>query len=125
MTSDIPLDGWPENESPAVHNFRAYVRKRTESQKQEPSESFRKQLVAEGSDYEVKEGTAMQVVDSEVKRFLVLHQNMEKYRVLFKELCDDSQITPDEREVLSTRKKTLHLPDNLAKQVEMQFRFKE
>jgi len=125
LTVDIPLDGWPENESPAVHSFRAYVRKRIETQKQEPSEAFRKQLSAEGADYEVKEGRAMQVVDSEAKRFLVLKQNLDKYRELFSELAGDGVISADEREVLMTRKKTLHLPDGLVKQVEAQFRFKE
>jgi len=40
-------------------------------------------------------------------------------------LAGDGVISADEREVLMTRKKTLHLPDGLVKQVEAQFRFKE
>jgi hypothetical protein len=121
----IPLEGWPEGEADIVHDYRVYVRTRLSAQKEEPSDAFKQKLVASAVDYEVKQGTALQVVDSEVKRFLVLRQNMEKYKEDFHDAAADGAISADERAMLQKRQKILHLSDGQAKEVEAAFRVRE
>jgi hypothetical protein len=124
VTVNIPLEGWPENEPEAAHDFRAYVRMRVAGQKEEPTEAFEKTLLARAAGYGVKEGTALQVVDSEVKRFLLLRQNLNEYRELFQEAAADGVVTAEERAVLQKSQKTLHLSQSQLKEVEAQFNFK-
>ena len=124
VTVNIPLAGWPENEPEAVHDFRAYVRMRVAGQKEEPNEALEKTLLARAAGYGVKEGTALQVVDSEVKRFLLLRQNLNEYRELFQEAAADGVVTAEERAVLQKSQKTLHLSQSQLKEVEAQFNFK-
>lgn len=121
ITVSIPLEGWPPGEAEAVHDFRVYVRLRLGAQKGDVSEAFKQKLVASAPDYGVKEGIAMQVVDSEAKRLLVLQQNMDKYREDFKDVASDGMVSPDERAMLLKRQKTLHLSDDQVKEVEAQF----
>ena len=121
ITVSIPLEGWPPGEAEAVHDFRVYVRLRLGAQKGDVSEAFKQKLVASAPDYGVKEGIAMQVVDAEAKRLLVLQQNMDKYREDFKDVASDGVVSPDERTMLLKRQKTLHLSDDQVKEVEIQF----
>jgi len=125
VTSPIPLDGWPEGESDVVHEYRMYVRTRVGAQKDEPSEAFRQKLVASAEDYGVKQGVALQVVDSEVKRFLVLRQGVEKYKEDFADAAADGIITPDERAMLRKRQQILRLTDAQVKEVEAPFQVRE
>jgi tetratricopeptide (TPR) repeat protein len=125
ITLTIPLEGWPEGEADAVHEYRVYVRTRVGAQKGDPGEAFKQKLVANASDYGVKQGVALQVVDSEVKRLVVLRQNMEKYLEDYKDAAADGQITAEEREMLQMRQKILHLSDAQVKEVEAQFPARE
>jgi tetratricopeptide (TPR) repeat protein len=121
VTVNIPLEGWPAGEAEAVHDFRVYVRTRVTAQKEEPGDAFRQKLTASAADYAVKEGVAMQVVDSEVKRILVLKQNSAKYEEDFRDAAADGVISSDERAMLSKRQKILALPDAQVKEVEARF----
>ncbi len=121
ITVNIPLEGWPENEKESLHDFRAYVRTRMGAQKADLSEAFKQQLVASGADYGVPEANALQVVDSESRRLLVLKQNMQKYGEDFKDVAADGTVSADEREVLRKRQKTLHLSDAQVGEVESHF----
>ncbi len=123
--STIPLEGWPEAEAEATHDYRVYVRTRVAAQKQDPDDAFRQKLVASAADYGVKEGIALQVVDSEVGRFLILRQNVQKYLEDFKDAASDGLIAADEREMLKKRQKVLHLSDSQAREVEAQFQVRE
>jgi len=125
ITLSIPLQGWPESEADVVHDFRVYVRTRVGAQKGDPGEAFKQKLVGSASDYGVKQGVALQVVDSEVKRFLVLRQNAEKYQDDFKDAAADGTITPEERSMLRRRQQILHLSDAQAKEVEARFQVQE
>jgi tetratricopeptide (TPR) repeat protein len=125
LTATIPLEGWPEGESDVVHDFRLYVRNKVAAQKEDPNEAFRQKLVSSAADYGVKEGVALQVVDSEVGRFLVLKQNVSKYLDDFKDAAADGVITAEERIMLKKRQKILHLSDAQVKEVERQFQIKE
>jgi len=121
VTVNIPLDGWPEGESEGVHDFRVLVRTRVSAQKEEPSDAFRQKQVASAADYAVKEGVAMQVVDSEIKRILVLKQNTAKYEEDFRDAAADGSVSSDERAMLSKRQKILTLPDAQVNEVEAKF----
>lgn len=118
---NIPLEGWPENEKDAVHDFRAYVRTRMGAQKEEPGEAFKQKLMASAADYGIHEAIALQVVDSEAWRLLALKQNMQKYGEDFKDVAADGAVSADEREVLRKRQKTLHLSDAQVGEVESRF----
>ena len=121
ITVNIPLEGWPENEKEAVHDFRAYVRTRMGAQTADLGEPFKQKLVASGADYGIPEATALQVVDSEASRLLVLKQNMQKYGEDFKDVAADGAVSAEEREVLRKRQKTLHLSDAQVSEVESHF----
>jgi tetratricopeptide (TPR) repeat protein len=125
LTVDIPLEGWPTGEAEVVHTYRQYVRTKVEAQTTEPNQPFKEKLIAAAADYEVKEGIALRVVDSEVMRFLIVRRNMEKYKDDFKDAAADGTVTADERAALRGRQKVLHLSDTQVKQVESQFRVKE
>jgi tetratricopeptide (TPR) repeat protein len=121
ITVNVPLEGWPENEKESVHDFRAYVRTRLGAQKAELGEAFEQKLVTSGADYGVPEAIALQVVDSEARRLLLLKQNMQKYGEDFKDVAVDGTVSADEREVLRKRQKTLHLSDAQVSEVESHF----
>lgn len=121
ITVNIPLEGWPENEKESVHDFRAYIRTRMEAQKADLGEAFKLKLAASGADYGVPEAPALQVVDSEARRLVVLKQNMQKYGEDFKDVAADGTVSADEREVLRKRQKTLHLSDTQVSEVESHF----
>lgn len=125
LTVNIPLEGWPEGETEVVHDYRVYVRTRVGAQRGEPSEALKQKLVGSAVDYGVKEGVALQVVDSEVKRFLVLRQNVEKYLDDFKDAASDGGISAEEREMLGKRQKILHLSDAQVKEVEARIQVRE
>ncbi len=116
-TVNIPLEGWPEGEPDFVHTYRAYVRGRVDARK-EVSDALKSSLISDASDYEVKPGVAARIVDSEFDRFRVLRENQQKYIDLYKELAADGRISPDEREVLKKRQRTLHLADDWVKEAE-------
>ncbi len=121
----IPLEGWPDGESDLVHNFRVYVRARLENRGEGADEEFQAQLIAEGKEFEVKEGIAMGVVQSEVDRCLVFRQNQQKYREFLRELASDGVVSADERNILRIRQKTLHLSGDMTGRVEAEFGFTE
>jgi hypothetical protein len=91
----------------------------------EPSEEFQRKLAARGAESGVTPAVARQVVDSEVKRFLLLRQNQQKYQELFEELAEDGSISTYERATLRNEQRSLRLPDDLVREVEMQFQFTE
>ena len=124
-TSTIPLEGWPEGEADVVHDYRVYVRNKIAAQKEGPNEPLKQKLLATAADYGAKEGVALQVVDSETGRLLVLRQNLQKYLEDFKDAAADGAITAEERTMLKKRQKTLHLSDAQVKEVESQVQFKE
>jgi hypothetical protein len=68
---------------------------------------------------------AGQVVNSEVKRLLLLRQGQQKYQELFEELVEDSVISEQERVALQNARQSLQLPDDLVREVEVQFQFTE
>lgn len=116
-TASIPLEGWPEGEPDFMHTYRAYVRGRVEARK-EVSDALKNSLISDASDYEVKPGVAARIVDSEFDRLRVLRENGQKYSELYKELAADGRISPDEREILKRRQRTLHLSDEWVKEAE-------
>jgi hypothetical protein len=118
VNGDIPLEGWPENEKDAVHDFRLYVRTRLEARNEEPDEAFRQKLISISTDYGVPEVSAREVIHSEVRRLRVLIQHMEKYAEDYKDIAADGAITPSEREMLRKRQTTLHLSDAQVRAVE-------
>jgi hypothetical protein len=124
ITDNLPLEGWPEGEKESVHDFRAYVRTRLAAQKADPSEELRQKLLTSAADYGVAADAALQVVDSEGERLLVLKQNVEKYAEDFQDVSADGTISAEEREVLRKRQKTLHLSDAQVKEVEARFPMK-
>ncbi len=119
--ADAALDGFPENESEPVRDYRLYVRTRLEARLAEPDASFRKTLISAAADYRVAEDTAAQVIESETRRLRVLVQNIEKYADDYKAVTADGAITASEREMLKKRQKTLSLPDAQAQAVEARF----
>ncbi len=122
----FPIDGWPEGESPKTHNFRAYVRQRMSARGLDKlDDDFQKQLAADGSDYDIEPGAAGQVVQSETVRLQILKMNIGKYEDLVRDLAADGVISEDERMVLDTRRKTLHLSEADAHRAESQFQFRE
>jgi len=124
-TASIPLEGWPAGESDVVHDYRLYIRSKVAAQKDEPNETLKQKLISSASDYGVKEGIALQVVNSEVGRFLVLKQNEQKYQDDFKDAASDGVITAEERVMLKRRQQILHLTDAQVKDIESPFRCKE
>jgi hypothetical protein len=119
--ADVPLEGWPENENEAVHDFRLYVRTRLEARNEEPDEVLLQKLISNAGDYGVPEPTAAGVIDSETRRLRVLLGNMEKYQEDFKDVVADGAVSPTEREMLRKRQKTLHLSDAQVRTVEARF----
>jgi methionyl-tRNA synthetase len=81
--------------------------------------------MAEGADSGLTPAVAREVMDSEVKRFLLLRQSQQKYRELFEELAEDGSISTRERAVLRDEQRNLRLPDDLVREVEAQFQFTE
>ena len=124
VTSTIPLSGWPD-EPETTHNFRQYVRVRLSAQKDSLTDSFVQGLKADANDYQVPPAVALQVIESEKNRLLVVKQNQDKYRQLFEDLAKDGIISKTEREILQNRQETLHLSDAQIKDVEAQFHFQE
>jgi hypothetical protein len=120
-SAEIPLEGWPENEQAAVHDFRVYVRTRLEARIEAPDESFRQKLISTAADYGVGESPAAGVVDSETQRLRVLIRNMEKYQEDFRDVAADGAVSAAEREMLRKRQKTLHLSDAQVRAVEARF----
>ncbi len=120
-----PGEGGPEGESRAVQDFRMFARHRIMTERWEPSEEFQRKLVARGAESGVRPAVARQVVDSEVKRFLLLRQNQQKYQQLFEELAEDGSISTYERATLRNEQRSLRLPDDLVREVETQFQFTE
>jgi tetratricopeptide (TPR) repeat protein len=125
LLSPIPLEGWPQGEADVVHDYRVYVRTRVGAQTEEPNEAFKQKLLASAADYGVKQGVALQVLESEVKRFLVLRQGVEKYSEDFRDAAADGIITADERAMLRKRQQILRLSDAQVKQTEAQFQVRE
>jgi tetratricopeptide (TPR) repeat protein len=121
----IPGEGAPAGESRAVRDFRMFARQRITAERWEPSEEFQQRLAARGAESGLTLEMARQVVDSEVKRFLLLRQSQQKYQELFEELVADGSISTSERTTLRNAQRVLHLPDDLAKEVETQFQFTE
>jgi hypothetical protein len=120
-----PGEGAPAGESRAVRDFRIFARQRIMAERWEPSEEFQRKLAARGAESGVAPAVARQVVDSEVKRFLLLRQNQQKYQELFEELVEDGSISTSERATLRNAQRSLHLPDDLVREVETQFQFTE
>jgi hypothetical protein len=122
----FPIDGWAEGEQKEVHNFRAYVRQRITARGLDKlTDDFARQLAADGSDYGVEPGLAAKVVESETARLQVVKLNISKYGDLIRDLASDGVISKDERAILETRRKTLHLSTAEARQAESQFQFRE
>jgi tetratricopeptide (TPR) repeat protein len=120
-----PGEGAPEGESRPIQDFRMFARQRIMAERWEPSEEFQRKVAARGAESDVTPTVARQVVDSEVKRFLLLRQNQQKYQELFEELADDGSISTSERATLRNAQRSLHLSDALVREVEMQFQFTE
>jgi hypothetical protein len=120
-SAEIPLDGFPQNETQRVRDYRLYVRTHLEARQDEPDSAFREKLISAASDYRVPEQAAVQVVETETQRFRVLLQNLDKYAEDYKAVAADGTITPSEREMLATRQKTLHLPDAMARAGEARY----
>jgi hypothetical protein len=120
-----PGEGAPEGESRPIQDFRMFARQRIMAERWEPSEEFQRKVAARGAESDVTPEIARQVVDSEVKRFLLLRQNQQKYQELFEELADDGSISASERATLRNAQRSLHLSDDLVREVEMQFQFTE
>jgi tetratricopeptide (TPR) repeat protein len=118
-----PGEGAPE--SRPIQDFRIFARQRIMAERWEPSEEFQRKLAARGSESGVTPEIATQVVDSEVKRFLLLRQNQQKYQELFEELAEDGSISTYERATLRKEQSSLHLSDDLVREVEMQFQITE
>jgi tetratricopeptide (TPR) repeat protein len=126
LSLGFPIDGWPDGEPAETHNFRAYVRQRMVVRGLDKvDDNFKQQLAADGNDYQVKPGVATQVVESEVNRLLIANQNVLKYQDLIRDLAGDAVISKDERAILETRRKTLHLSTAEARKAEAQFQFRE
>jgi tetratricopeptide (TPR) repeat protein len=124
VTSSIPLDGWPD-EPETTHNYRQYVRVRLAAERDSLTDAFKQSLKADANDYQVPPAVALQVIESEENRMLVVKQNQDKYRQLFEGLVKDGVISKVEREILRNRQETLHLSDAQVKEVEAQFHFQE
>jgi len=120
-----PAEDMPEGEPRPAREFRVYVRQRVMAQRWEPSEEFRKKLTARGAGLGVAPALASEVVNSEVRRFLLLRQSQQKYQEVFEELSDDGFISAHERATLREQQKVLGLTDELVNEVERPFRFKE
>jgi hypothetical protein len=120
-----PAAGAPAGEARAVRDFRLYVRHRLMMQRWEPSEAFLERLTAKAAAFGVAPAVAGQVVNSEVKRLLLLRQGQQKYQELFEELVEDSVISEQERVALQNARQSLQLPDDLVREVEVQFQFTE
>lgn len=119
--AEIALDAFPLNEAEQVRDYRLYVRTHLEARLAEPDAAFRVRLLSAASDYRLTEEGAVEVVESETRRIRVLSQNMGKYAEDYKAVVADGTITPSEREMLSTRQKTLHLPDAMARAAEERY----
>jgi len=120
-----PGEAAAAGESRAVQDFRMFARQRIMVERWEPSEEFQRKLTARGSESGVTPEIARQVVDSEVKRFLLLRQNQQKYQELFEELAEDGSISTSERATLRKEQSSLRLSDDLVREVEMQFQITE
>ena len=120
-----PGEGAPEGESRPIQDFRMFARQRIMAERWEPSEEFQRKLAARGAESGVALAVARQVVDSEVKRFLLLRQNQQKYQELFEELAEDGSISTYERATLRKEQSSLRLSDDLVREVEMQFQITE
>jgi len=121
----VPGESGAAGESRAVQDYRMDVRHRIMRQSWEPSEAFQRKLVARGADSGLTPAVAREVMDSEVKRFLLLRQNQQKYQELFEELAEDGSISTRERAMLRDEQRNLRLPDDLVREVEAQFQFTE
>jgi tetratricopeptide (TPR) repeat protein len=120
-----PGEGAPAGEARAVRDFRMFARQRIMAERWEPGEEFQRKLAARGTESGVTPETARQVVDSEVKRFLLLRQNQQKYQELFEELVADGSISTSERATLRDAQRSLRLLDDQMREVEMLFQFTE
>ena len=120
-TAAVAIDGFPENESEPVRDYRLYVRTRLEARLAEPDAAFRKMMMSAAADYRVPEGAAAQVVETETRRMRVLIQAIEKYEEDYKAVAADGAITASEREMLQKRRQTLRLPEAQARAVEARF----
>jgi hypothetical protein len=118
---EVPGGGLPTDESPAVRDYRLYVRARLEAHLSEPDNEFRRKLLAAAPDYAVAAPAASLVVESEAQRLRGLLQAMAKYEEDYKAMAADGILSSAERDVLRTRQKTLRLPDSLARAVEARF----
>lgn len=114
-----------ESEPGALQDYRIRVRHRIMTQTWEPSEEFQAKLAARGAESGAAPAVARQVVDSEVKRFLLLRQNQQKYQEVFETLAEDGFISTRERATLRDEQQKLQLPDDLAREVETRFQFTE
>lgn len=120
-----PSESAPAGEARAVRDFRMFARQRIMVERWEPSEEFQRKLAARGTESGVTPETARQVVDSEVKRFLLLRQNQQKYQEFFEELVADGFISSSERATLRDAQRSLGLSDDQVKEVETLFQFTE
>lgn len=116
----IPLEGWPAGEAEAVHDYRVYVRARLSAQKGRLTEALRDELLIAAPDYQVESYIAVEVLDSEMQRLVVLRQNVEKYRVDFQAAMAGGSMSPEDRQMLRKRQQILHLSDQQVAEVESQ-----
>jgi tetratricopeptide (TPR) repeat protein len=123
--SSAPGESGLGGEPRAAQDYRMYVRHRIMTQRWEPSEAFQRKLGARGAESGLTPAVAREVMDSEVKRFLLLRQNQQKYQELFEELAEDGSISTRERATLRDEQRNLRLPDDLVREVEAQFQFTE
>ena len=111
----------PEEAAP-IRDYRLYVRTLLDARQAEPDAAFRKKLLAAAPDYQLPEAKAVEVVESETRRYRGLAQNMAKYAEDYRAVMADGTITTSEREMLETRRKTLNLTEAMARAVESQYR---
>lgn len=119
--NDASLDELPDNEEAPVRDYRLYVRAHLEARQAEPDAAFRKKMLAAAPDYRVSEAAAVQVMESETQRYRALAGNMQKYAEDYQAVAADGTITASEREMLETRRKTLHLTEAMARALEARY----